>query len=114
MNPNYKPDTWNLEVTHRHGAFRFGVATGWNPEAHDEAAYLVSDLFDAWHRVSEADYLMLIAKSKANPTCTPGTPLDGGVTNGRLAICFGETRVEVPGWRWRSGTTLAPPPKFAR
>lgn len=92
--------TGNLEVSHRHGRIRFGVATGWNAEAPDQAAYLVSDLFDAWHRVSEADYEKLLSASKANPNGTPGIPLDERFGTDKLAICFGDTRVEVTACRF--------------
>ncbi len=86
-----------LEVRYRHGELQLGVAVrddkGWNPE-HDALGYFVHAGVVApnWYRISEADYLMLLGRLKADPRCE----VEVEVRRDDLVFAFGKvTRLEV-------------------
>lgn len=87
-----------LDVRHRHGELQLGVAVrddkGWNPE-HDALGYFVRAGLVApnWYRISEADYMMLSGRLKADPTCEVEVEARGRED---LVFIFGKvTRLEV-------------------
>jgi hypothetical protein len=86
-----------LDVRYRHGELQLGVAVrddkGWNPE-HDALGFFVRVglLAPSWYRISEADYMMLHGRLKADPTCE----VEVEARREDLGFTFGKvTRVEV-------------------